>query len=196
MGREIRNDIIKCLSERGPNWVREGIILRDLSIHSADEVKQYLKQLVGEKKIVETVHRIEETDIIVTTYALKSYADSPINSNIEINGVKVPRLMDRDLARAEDTNVLAEELLKYSKVLDSKIDKAANKYMRKHAANIIALFSLFLALISFITFSFKVITINPEISKSEFLIYNIFQILPPAIVLFVFAFLLIFFLKE
>ena len=196
MGREIRNHIIKCLTDRGPNAVREGTILRDLSNDDPNEIKQYLKQLVSENKILETVHRIEETEIVVTTYALTSYIDKPINSEIEINSVRVPRLMDRDLARAEDTNVLIEELLKYSKSLDSKIDKAANEYMRKHATNIITLFGLFLALISFITFSFKVIEINPDTNKLDFLIYNICQTAPPAIVLFFFAFLLIFFLNR
>lgn len=196
MSNKIKGEIIKAIADRAPNAVREEVIIEDLKKYEESAVKNCLKDLVKEESMVADSHTITDVNITVTTYKLPSYENIPIRTSIEMNGIEIPRLIDMDKARAEDTNLLIETLSKYSHSLERRFSEIHKEEMGRYWANVITLFGLFLAVFSLIITSVNKIAVDTAWGIKRTFFFNLAQVLPVAIVLFSFIVVLKFLFRK
>ena len=51
MKEEIKNEVLRFLADRAPNYVRGGIIIRRLNKYNSKEIEEALEELIAEKTV-------------------------------------------------------------------------------------------------------------------------------------------------
>lgn len=125
----------------------------------------------------------------ITDQYLASY---PIKTEIEVAGIKVPRLIDGDTPRAEDVNSL---ILAVNKVIDAKaadIERRVEEQGRRFWSTLIAIFALFVSLFSIVNVGVRPALFSDSLGLSPLnLAYqSVLNILPLFLVLVIFLWIL------
>ena len=184
MAESIKTKVHSLFVERAPNHLTVDNLVTLLGGLSTNQIETALNQLIEEGFIVERKGKIKDD------YALSSYDNIPSKQYINISGVKVPRLLANDVARPEDVNVFFESLAKKTGALEDDFERRVDEKLKAYWANIIVLFGLFIGVFSLIiTFVEKVELKSGETFWNVFLL-NSAQVLPLALVLAGFVFLL------
>lgn len=121
-----------------------------------------------------------------------SLGDYPISTEIEAAGIRVPRLIDGDRARAEDVNSLIHAV---NKIIDAKtqqLERRMDAHNRKYWGALITIFALFVSLFSIINAGVKPALFAAELSLSpmSLLYQSLINIAPLTVVLLLFVWLL------
>lgn len=182
--------------DRAPNSVLEDHLVLEFSDTEASVLLGALSQLAEEKFLLSEVlppnqryPSLQRKAYRITDEALGDY---PINTEIEAAGVKVPRLIDGDRARAEDVNSLIHAV---NKIIDAKTKELENRMEeqnRKYWGALITIFALFVSLFSIINVGLKPPTITADLSISpvSLAFQSFLNIAPLTVVLLVFVWLL------
>lgn len=125
----------------------------------------------------------------ITEQHLASY---PIKTEIEVAGIKVPRLIDGDMTRAEDVNSL---ILAVNKVIDAKaadIERRVEEQGRRFWSTLIAIFALFVSLFSIINVGVRPALFSDSLGLSplDLAYQSVLNILPLFLVLILFLWIL------
>jgi len=181
---------LKVIYHRAPNSIREDYIIRELKSFEREDIRKELSSMRRDSAIIRDVVQNLAIKEDTTSYRLDSCEGIPVRKTISIGGLQIPRLMDADPARAEDVNYLLESLAQYSNSLEDRFKQILKKRMKSYWANIITLFGVFIGLFSLINISISKITIDQSWTRDQIFWNNFEQILPTAIVLVIFMFLL------
>lgn len=122
----------------------------------------------------------------------ESLGDYPISTEIEAAGIKVPRLIDGDRARAEDVNSLIHAVNRIIEANTKQLEHRMEEQNRKYWGAVITIFALFVSLFSIINAGVKPVLFAEELSLSlmSLVFQSFLNIAPLTVVLLLFVWLL------
>lgn len=182
--------------DRAPNSVHEEHILFEFPDVQPALLLESLSNLTEENFLVAQVSPpnprcpgLQRKSYRITNDSLGDY---PINTEIEAAGIKVPRLIDGDMARSEDVNSL---IYAVNKVIDAKtqqLEHRMDEQNRKYWGVLITIFALFVSLFSIINVGVKPALFAAELSLSpmSLVFQSCMNIAPLTVVLLLFVWLL------
>lgn len=182
--------------DRAPNSLLEEHILLEFSEVQPDLLLQQLSALGDEGFLLaETMPpnprcpTLQRKSYRITDESLGDY---PISTEIEAAGIKVPRLIDGDRARAEDVNSLIHAVNRIIEANSRQLEQRMEEQNRKYWGTLITIFALFVSLFSIINVGVKPSLFATELSLSPAsLVYqSLLNIAPLTVVLFLFVWLL------
>lgn len=187
---------------RAPNTLLEDHILLEFQEVPEDMLKNALALLVEEgfldktvlppnqrcKLLTRTVYRISEN----------SLGDYPIRTEIEAAGIRVPRLIDGDRARAEDINNLIYAVNKIIELRTKQLEQRMEEQSQKYWGALVTIFTLFVSLFSIINVGVKPVLFASELALSpvDLIFQSILNIGPLTVVLILFVWILYKILKK
>ncbi len=182
--------------DRAPNTILEEHIFLEFSQVQASLLLEQLSKLEVEKFLLAKVMppnprcpALQRKVYRITDEALGNY---PINTEIEAAGIKVPRLIDGDAARAEDVNSLIHAV---NRIIDAKteqLEKRMAEQNRKYWGALVTIFALFVSLFSIINVGVKPALFAAELALSpmSLMVQSLVNIAPLTVVLLLFVWLL------
>lgn len=196
MSEDIKNNILLLIARLAPNWVSQEIIIREFPQYSAKDVKEAIDKLISESKLEKLLtsgHIQGELKIDCDAYGFKSYENIPIRKYIEVDKTLFPRILKTNPIQAtlEDINQQIETLAKFSQSIRERLSEQFKEEIRKQWGDLIALFGIFVAVFSFILVALPRIEVKITDGFWKILSINTAQVLPVAIVLVVFVWVLV-----
>ena len=192
----LKDKIKKLFIERYPNTLMEIHILNEFEKHPPSEIRANLEQLIKEDFLsvrADPVRRRNNPSEIVLerkSYYITKEVNVPIETEINVGGVNIPRMLDGDVARGEDINATA---LRFNRVF-SKMSEDFRRELKhettKFWGTLVATFGLFLSIFSLLNLSIKLVPYSRDMALKEVLLQSIVNILPLTVVLSVFTIVL------
>jgi len=184
-------DVSRVLISFAPNGMR----LAHLRIHLTDMQEELMEQaldaLIEQKRVTS---REEKNGMVAgrvhKIYSLTDPDAYPMRETITIGGIEFPRMIQGDVAGAEDLNVYSEALAAYDAKIKSQIAALAADLTRRYWANIAVLFALFVAVFALILRVSDPIVIQGSAEALKVAQMSAARLLPLAVILFVFPILI------
>ena len=182
--------------DRAPNSLLEEHILLEFSEVQPSTLLEQLSELSDEgfllAEVMPTNPRcptLQRKAYRITDESLGNY---PIITEIEAAGIKVPRLIDGDRARAEDVNSLIHAVNKIIDANAKQLEQKMEEQNRKYWGALVTIFALFISLFSIINVGVKPALFAAELSLSpmSLVFQSIVNIAPLTVVLLLFVWLL------
>lgn len=184
--------ILRLLIDRAPNWVNEGMLRERLSGHGEAAVTAGIRALVDANRIIEEIDQRAGFDRAVRYYRLSQLEGVPIRDAIKVGDVEVPRLLSESNPKyfPEDFNETIERLAEYTAGLQRRFAELVKQEQRRYWANIVSIFSVFVAVLALIIVGLPQIRTDPSLSFCRIVALNSAQLLPLAVVLAIFVLVL------
>lgn len=182
--------------DRAPNTILEDHLLLAFADVQPSILFEQLSTLVEDGFLSSTVMppnpRCPTLQRKVYRITEESLGDYPITTEIEAAGIKVPRLIDGDGARAEDVNALIHAVNRIVEANTKQLEERMEAQNRKYWGAIVTIFALFVSLFSIINVGVKPALFSAELALSPLaLVYQSFlNIAPLTVVLLCFVWLL------
>lgn len=156
---KIKKLVLQYFYKKIPNVLLPDHIANGLGLDIIT-VKDALKDLKNEGLVTEGAKSVNYPSRI--TYHL---ADEPKNypfeEHIRIGSYNIPRLLDNDIARAEDTNQLIETMQKFTSALEEKFQVKLDNQLKRFYGNLVAIFGVFIAIFALIMTAVNISTAIP-----------------------------------
>jgi hypothetical protein len=189
MINQIKEKVLEYLVHCAPNFVHMEHITRRLEKYSPEDIQKAIELLLKEKKIKSTPSNVWHAD---EAFSLTSYENIPIRKTIKVGNTSVTRLLSSHMVQAtlEDINIALEKLAEYSASLEEESHKKYEEEIKKYWGNIIIIFGIFVAIFSLINVALGRIAFPSNYDFWQILSANTAQVLPVALVLALFIFVL------
>jgi len=181
-----KNQVLEVFHKRALNFLTIDNIAYDLFSSDRNDIQKTVDELCSDEVLIKT----EGKGKIKDHYALPSYDNIPFKEYMSISGIKVPRVLAHDRPRPEDLNIFFESLARRSASLESEFNKIVEAKLQSYWANIIVLFGIFISLFALIVTFVEKVAVVPGSSFLNVLALNTAQVLPLAVVLAGFVWLL------
>jgi biotin operon repressor len=181
-----KNQVLEIFHKRAPNFLTLDNIAYDLPGIDRNAIQKAVDELCANGVLVKT----EGKNKVKDHYALPSYDNIPVKEYMSISGIKVPRVLAYDRPRPEDLNIFFESLARRSASLESEFNKIVEEKLQSYWANIIILFGIFISLFALIVTFVEKVEIESGSSFWGVFALNAAQVLPLALVLAGFVWLL------
>ena len=180
----LRNKLQTVFIERAPNSLRLENFVGLLPGEEPHAIQQELGKMVAEGAIVErSIGRNKD-------YLLASYNGIPVREYVTVGGVKVPRLLHGDTARPEELNIFFELVAKRLLAIEAESEKRIDEKLKGYWGTIVTLFGAFIGVFSLIVAFLKPIPLDKDATFISVLALTSAQLLPLALVLGAFVWLL------
>jgi hypothetical protein len=199
MDDEHKNRILNLLNNRAPNWVSE-ITFDANDINVNEDFQGAVKKLQDEGFIEKKVDPRSRIAQPMNYYRVTSFKNLPIRDYIQIGNRKVPRLLTEGSPGflPEDFNEAIEQLAKYAKELESRLENRIKEQQRSYWAKTISVFSILAALLAIILGN------TPRLNTNQFYYQGFWNslgrhfslLIPFCSILIVFALLMWFILRD
>jgi len=179
------------LYDKAPN----SLIFEQIKFAFPDEkeeaIRSLLEEMVTEGFLERRVHvndrapNVQRVSYHIPSKHLENY---PIQTEIEIGTIKIPRMIDGDTCRAEDINM---PILSFDRIVDQKVKELKETYdneLKRILGTIISIFGLFFVLFSIVNITIKPIYFSNELNLTQKQIFfqSLYNIIPLSIVLLIF----------
>jgi hypothetical protein len=180
----LRTKIQTTFVERAPNSLTLNNLAKLLQGEDLHAIEKELQKMVSEGVLVErSAGRNKD-------YLLTSYSGIPVREFVSVGGVKVPRLLHGDTARPEDVNIFFEVLARRVLDVELEAERKIDERLKSYWGNIITLFGAFIGVFSLIVGFIKTAQLDKDATFVSVLSVSTAQILPLALVLGGFIWLL------
>lgn len=182
--------------DRAPNSLLEEHILLEFSEVQPSLLLEQLSELADEGFLLAEVMPPNPRCPTLQRKAYRitgeSLGDYPISTEIEAAGIKVPRLIDGDRARAEDVNSLIHAVNRIIDANAKQLEHRMEEQNRKYWGALVTIFALFVSLFSIINVGVKPVLFAAELSLSpmSLVLQSLLNIAPLTVVLLLFVWLL------
>jgi hypothetical protein len=180
----LRNKILICLAERAPNSLTLPNLLSqipDIDIHALE--KELQSMATDGRVIMRPGKRYSD-------YVLPSYDGLPVREYVAIGDIKVPRLLSDERARPEELNIFVEVLARRIVQIEQEAEKRLDERLKNYWANVVTLFGAFIGVFSLIVGFLKTVPLETNSTFWSVFIQSSAQILPLALMLGGFIWLL------
>lgn len=191
MAERVEDAIVRFLMDRAPNLVSEPVIRQRMKRYEASVISEALQKLTDDGKIVAEEDHRDRRAPSVNYYRLTSY-DGPFRDSITLADQEILRVLSYSSQRflPEDLNEAIERLAEYTSGLERRFADLVRKEQRDYWANIVTVFGVFVSILALIIVGLPKITADPCLSPWTLVWLNLGQLLPIAVVLALFVFLL------
>jgi len=188
---DIKDRIKFFFFERAPNSILEDHVHLEFHQEPRRDLHTALSALESDGFLVPNTHQ----NVLHPTLQRRSYriadqylASYPIKTDIEVAGIKVPRVIDGDMSRGEDVNSL---ILAVNKVINAKtaeMERRLEEQSRRFWSTLIAIFGLFVSLFSIINMGVRPALFSDSLALSplDLAWQSLLNILPLSLVLLIF----------
>lgn len=151
--KKTRNLVLRYFYQKIPNALLPDHIANSLGL-KIETVKEVVDGLEKEGLIIKGAVSPKLPSRI--SYNLKvGSKDYPIEEHIMIGNYAIPRMLDEDVARAEDVNQAIEFLHKFTGELENKFQVKLDNQLKSFYGNLIAIFGIFIAIFALIMTAVK-----------------------------------------
>ena len=180
----LRNSILACLVERAPNSLTAANILTVLGGTDPHALQKELESMLADGVVVARTHARNPD------YLLPSYEGLPLRQYVSVGGIKVPRLLAGDTARPEELNIFLEVVARRMLQIETDAERKLDERLKSYWTNVVTLFGAFIGVFALITGFLKTVPLEPASTFSSVLILSTAQVIPLAIILGAFVWLL------
>lgn len=180
----LRNKIHVCLVERTPNALTFANLLGQISGTDAHTLEKELQSMSADGLVVIRPGKR------YPDYALPSYDGLPVREYVAVGDIKVPRLLSDERARPEELNIFVEVLARRMIQIELEAEKNLDERLKSYWANVVTLFGAFIGVFSLIVGFLKTVPLEANSTFWSVLILSSAQVLPLAIMLGAFVWLL------
>lgn len=148
----IKDDILKLLVYRAPNYVNEKVLRRHLAEHDESDFRDVMKKLEDEGQIKSFLDKREEIGKPVHYYKIASIENLPIRESVKVGDVDVPRTFgcaNPKVIPANSDEVI-EQLAHHANSLETHFSKLLEKERKEYWARTISVFTIFLGLLAIV----------------------------------------------
>ncbi|MBL0075939.1 MAG: hypothetical protein IPP41_08385 [Rhodocyclaceae bacterium] len=181
---KLRNSILTCLVERAPNSLTAANLYGLLDEADPNVLQKELDSMSADKILIARTHAR------TMDYVLPSYDKLPIREYVSVGGVKVPRLIAQDTARPEELNIYFEVLARRMLQIETEAEQKSDEKLKAYWANIVTLFGAFIGVFALITGFLKTVPFEAGSTFWSVLILSTAQVIPLAVILGAFVWLL------
>lgn len=192
----MKNKIKSFFFDRAPNTIVDVLLFLEFSDIPKEKIMEALADLEDENFLESSIlppnPRFPGLERTVYRVAEGALGQFPMKSEIEAAGIKIPRMIDGDGARAEDINSLILSVNKIIEENSRNLEEKIEEQNKKYWAALITIFALFVSLFSIINVGIKPILFSEELSLSpgSLAFQSFLNIAPLTIVLLLFVWLL------
>lgn len=193
---ELKDRIKLFFFDRAPNSLTIEHISSAFRQTQGSEIKKALDELVDEEYL-EVIHyqtNARAPHLVRIGYKLRNdlLTDYPIATTIEIGSITIPRMIDGDVARAEDINAAG---MAFNQIVDVKLAELKTSFeneTKKFWGTLVTIFAAFVTLFSLINFAVKPLYFSTDLNLTtcELFKQTTANILPLGGILFLFALIL------
>lgn len=180
----LRNSILTCLVERAPNSLTAANLYGLLGGVDPHSLQKELDSMSADGTLSVRTHAR------TTDYMLPSYEGLPVREYVSVGGVKVPRLIAKDTARPEELNIFFEVLARRILQIEADAERKSDEKLKVYWGNIVTLFGAFIGVFALITGFLKTVALESGSTFFSVLILSTAQVIPLAIILGAFVWLL------
>ena len=180
----LRNGVLTCLVERAPNSLTAANLLTLLDATDQQALQKELQSMSAEGLVV------VRTNAKTPDYMLPSYEGLPIREYVSVSGVKVPRLLANDTARPEELNIFFEVLARRMLQIEGDAERKLDEKLKTYWANVVTLFGAFIGVFALIVGFLKTVPFEQGSTFASVLILSSAQVIPLALILGAFVWLL------
>ena len=138
----LRNRLLTCLVERAPNAITSASLAGLLHEPDALRLQSELESMEKDGLLV------SRPNVRYRDYLLPSYEGLPFREYMDVNGVKVPRLLSDDRPRPEELNIFVETLARRMMQIEAEAERKIDKKLQTYWANVITMFGAFIGVFS------------------------------------------------
>ena len=195
--RKLEDRVLDVLISRAPNGLQLSSFRRILTDLTDQKILTALETLSQNGRVIPKTHTNQFIPGRVNIfYSLPSPTQYPMHDTIRIGDVEFPRFFHGDMADAEDINIFAEAMAEYDSKIVRRIGDLAATLTRRYWTNIATLFGLFVALFALILRASEPIALQASITPKDLFFLKVAELLPLAIILFLFVVALHFLLRK
>lgn len=188
----LKNRLKTFFYNRAPN----SLLFDHIRVHFPNEDPEVIQQTLDELVLEGFLKAQEHINQRYPNLCRKSWHISaehlgsyPIQTEIDLGNIKIPRMLDGDAARGEDINSIAFSV---NKIVDQKIREIKELYdneVKRLWSTIVTIFGLFLAVFSLVNAAIKPVYFSSELRlpPQEILIQSMCNLLPLSAVLVIFV---------
>lgn len=180
----LRNSVLACLVERAPNSLTAANVTTLLGSAEFSAVQKELDSM-AEQGLLVARRSARNSD-----YLLPSYEGLPVREYVSVGGIKVPRLLAQDTMRPEGLNVFFEVLARRMLQIDTDAERKLDERLKSYWANVITLFGAFIGVFALIVGFLKTVPFEPGSTFTSVLVLSSAQVIPLAVILGAFIWLL------
>lgn len=180
----LRNGVLTCLIERAPNSLTAANLLALIGGTDHHALQKELETMTAEGVVV------ARTSARTSDYLLPSYLGIPVHEFVNVSGIKLPRLLASDTARPEELNIFFEVLAKRMLQIEADAERKLDEKLKTYWANVVTLFGAFIGVFALIVGFLKTVPFEQGSTFASVLILSSAQVLPLALILGAFVWLL------
>jgi len=199
MKQNLKNEIVRLLIDRNPNWVSEAIIKNHVSKCNDTAIKNALQELCDadfvKKEIDPRQGQIKSVD-----YYRIILDNLDIRETIKVGNIEFPRILSLEKLHLlpENLNEQIQQLAKYSKSLDDYAAKLERieKEQKNYWAKTITVFTILLGLLAVVLDKLPRTITTPSLGLKDLLWQNFVPLIPFCSIIIVFALVIYFVIKK
>lgn len=196
---ELKNLLKKIFIEVNPNHLAFSYINNDIRLQNFTEndIENCINDLVKES-FIEIDQRCKRIPTVQKSWKLTTSDKYPREDFILMGGIKIPRLLGDDGTRAEDINQNNILIGKFIHQINEELEKKYEQKTYQYWANQITILGIFISVFSFITISGNKLNNDFHCCLKGLgcFLENLFELVPLALVLFIFVALLKFIIER
>jgi hypothetical protein len=202
MNSGVKDNILKILIDRAPNYVNEKALRRHLAEHDESDFREVMKQLQDEGQIKSFLDKREEIQRPVHYYKIASVKNLPIRESVKVGDVDVPRTLGCSSPKVIPSNhdEVVEQLAQHANSLEMRFTKLVKEEREAHWARTISAFTIFLGILAIVfkitTKPAFVATVDALPDYRHLLMVQFIDVVPLAFVFIVFGFFLRWIIKN
>ena len=180
----LRTKIHLCLTERAPNALTLANIAGLIPGMDTHTLEKELQSMTSDG-LVQFRPGKRYAD-----YMLSSYDSLPVREFVAVGDIKVPRLLSDERARPEELNIFVEVLARRMLQIESETETKLDERLKSYWANIVTLFGAFIGVFALIVGFLKTVPFDSNSTFMSVLVLSSAQVIPLALVLGAFVWLL------
>jgi len=173
--------LVGIFEDRAPNTLFSELIYSELPGYSEKEIDSEIQNLVSGGILQPSGP---------SQFKLVNQRNLLIKKYIEIDDLKIRRLLGGDPVNPEAINMAIEKVSTYSSRLERKFSKLVAKKLKSYWGNIIIIFGISISIFSIIGNLTTKIQIDPTWSLCDIFLKNLMQVLPLTSVMVIFVIIL------
>ena len=197
MAKDLKDDILRLLIDRVPNYVNERVLRRHLPAHDASEFEGAVENLTNNKIIDKFVDKREPIGRPIAYYRISSMNNLPIRESYSYGDLELPRVLSTSAPKMlpGDFDEVVCQLAEYANSLETRFEDLVKKERDAYWAKTISIFTIFVGLLAVV---FQAMSKGGPDARSAgqmscwqvFAVQQVVELIPLTIIFLVFALVL------
>lgn len=189
MNGDIKDDILRVLIERAPNYVNTKVLRRRLPKHDRDEFTIAIEELRKREQISSILDERKAIKKPIYYYAIAQKENLPIQESIKVADLELPRILScaKPSLLPGDFDEVVQQLAQYANNLETRFVELVKKERDAFWAKIISIFTIYVGLLAIVFMTmFKATPSAPikilPMHWYQYIMWNLIELAPLTVI--------------